>query len=58
MAAESWAETTITLTPLVTMLLICWACLAGSAAAFAYCTSQSEHSSLTLASKSGLSNFS
>lgn len=58
MAAESWAETTMTLTPLVTMLLICCACLAGSAAAFAYWTSQSEQSSLTLSVKYGLSNFS
>lgn len=58
MAAESWAEITMTLTPLVTMLLTCWACLAESAAAFAYSSLQSEQRALTLASKYGLSNFS
>ncbi len=58
MAAESWAEITMTFTPLVTMLLTCWACLAASPAAFAYSTLQSAHSELTCCSKYGLSNFS
>src|SRR4051812_35520831 len=58
MAAESWALITMTLTPLVIMLLTCWACLAESALALAYCTVQSEQSALTLSSKYGLSNFS
>lgn len=57
-AAESWALITMTLTPLVIMLLTCWACVAALAFALLYWTVQPEQSSLTFASKYGLSNFS
>ena len=60
MAAESTASMiTMTLTPLVIMLLTCWACLAGVAARrWRTRRLQSVQSSLTFASKYGLSNFS
>ncbi len=57
-AAESWALITMTLTPFVIIVLTCWAWVAALALALAYWTVQPEQSSLTFASKYGLSNFS
>ena len=53
--AASTASSTSTFAPLVRAASACCCCLAASWSALEYSTSQSGHSSLTLASKSGLS---